>query len=464
MKRLQNKSLNFIVFLLLSQVLMWPAYYNGYPLVYSDSGTYIASGYLNEVPIDRPIMYGLFVRHISLAFSLWIVLTVQSLLVIYIIHYCVKKFLESNVLVSTSIIVLALSFLSSISNYVSQLMPDIFTALCILGYALVLLKEQWSKWDFFLILVLVFASISHLSNILIVLSLNGVGVLFYLFKQIKIKQLLIASSITLLSFLSILSINKYFTNEFKLSSASNVFMFGRMIETGVIKEFLQKNCATKTYQLCTQVDRLPAQSFVFIWDYEKSPLYLGSCMQEKWSKCWKEKNKELGEIMHDVLSEATYRNRVIAHYFKDFVKQLFLIDVGALVPQREGTPIYEWMKFKFKNEFQAYKNARQYKQTLSFSIFSQLQKIIVVLSLLVICFAFIWKKKFNLSKNFKLFVGIIFSGLILNALFVSIFSTIIERYQSRIIWVIPFIAFIILFRQVKMGSKNFEELNISPHE
>lgn len=42
-------------------VLMIPCIYNAFPLVTSDSGTYIASGIQGWVPIDRPLFYGLFV-------------------------------------------------------------------------------------------------------------------------------------------------------------------------------------------------------------------------------------------------------------------------------------------------------------------------------------------------------------------------------------------------------------------
>jgi len=34
--------------------------YNGYPLVYSDTGTYIYSGFDKFIPLGRPVTYGLF--------------------------------------------------------------------------------------------------------------------------------------------------------------------------------------------------------------------------------------------------------------------------------------------------------------------------------------------------------------------------------------------------------------------
>lgn len=60
-------------------LLMIPAFINGYPIVYSDTGTYLASAFLLETPFDRPITYGLFIRLASVnGMSLWGVIFLQS--------------------------------------------------------------------------------------------------------------------------------------------------------------------------------------------------------------------------------------------------------------------------------------------------------------------------------------------------------------------------------------------------
>ncbi|MFK8101257.1 MAG: hypothetical protein AB8G15_01985, partial [Saprospiraceae bacterium] len=53
-------------------ILLFVAFYNGYPLVYSDTGTYIQSGFELFVPVDRPLTYGLFLRYTSLGISPWL--------------------------------------------------------------------------------------------------------------------------------------------------------------------------------------------------------------------------------------------------------------------------------------------------------------------------------------------------------------------------------------------------------
>lgn len=57
-----------------SLILLFEAFRNSYPLVYPDTGTYIRSGFTMDIPIDRPIFYGIFINITSLKFSLWLVI------------------------------------------------------------------------------------------------------------------------------------------------------------------------------------------------------------------------------------------------------------------------------------------------------------------------------------------------------------------------------------------------------
>ena len=77
---------------ILSLVLL----YNGYPLVYSDSGTYIWSGMKDFVPFDRPAVYGFFIRHSSLNESLWYVALFQNFILSYILHELFKFLIPKN--------------------------------------------------------------------------------------------------------------------------------------------------------------------------------------------------------------------------------------------------------------------------------------------------------------------------------------------------------------------------------
>ena len=67
------------------------ALWNGYPLVYSDTGTYIYSAADLFVPDDRPVGYGLWIRLTSGMKSLWFTVIIQNLLTAWVLWKVVES-------------------------------------------------------------------------------------------------------------------------------------------------------------------------------------------------------------------------------------------------------------------------------------------------------------------------------------------------------------------------------------
>lgn len=55
------------------------AFFNRYPLVYSDTGTYIRSAFTLHPPVDRPIGYSLIIRAVTWQSTLWTVVLFQKI-------------------------------------------------------------------------------------------------------------------------------------------------------------------------------------------------------------------------------------------------------------------------------------------------------------------------------------------------------------------------------------------------
>ncbi|MCK6650328.1 MAG: hypothetical protein L6Q66_11795, partial [Bacteroidia bacterium] len=112
-----------------SLVLLWVAFYNGFPIVYSDTSTYLSSGFEFETPADRPITYGLFIYLTSLGgTTLWLTAFVQCLIIVYVIYLLFKYFsqLKDPAFYSLVAIILLAAF-SSLPWISGMLLADIFT-------------------------------------------------------------------------------------------------------------------------------------------------------------------------------------------------------------------------------------------------------------------------------------------------------------------------------------------------
>src|SRR6266496_1010612 len=110
-----------------SIILCYWAFMNRYPLVYNDTGTYIGSGFENYYPVDRPIFYGFFIRHISLHASLFLVVFAQGLVLSFLIHLLFREFAYARYILWSQATIILLTLFTGVSFHVSQLIPDIFT-------------------------------------------------------------------------------------------------------------------------------------------------------------------------------------------------------------------------------------------------------------------------------------------------------------------------------------------------
>ncbi len=460
-----NKRLLILNFLLMAMsvcILLIPAFKNGYPLLYSDSATYIVAVSNGAVPIDRPMLYCFLVRHLSLSYSLWLIVIVQSLVFVWLTVMTLKQFLDSKLVVICSFIVcMLLSFLTGASNYLSQIMPDVFSGFLIWALALLLVVEKRNERISLIILVIVSAMV-HFSNLLTATGLSLVLlILLSIFKNrilhIREKAVNLAL-IFVLPWILIPSFNFIFDKEFYLNKSSNVFFTGRLIETKILSDFFENQPEAKKYSLYAVKDRIPEKAWQFLWNND-SPLYDGDCSQHGgWSNCWKVHSSEYGKMIKEILTTPSLLKKFIWISVTDWKNQLFDFDIGHLTPQGKGSGFEEIISLHF-DDFLQYRTAKQYSETLYFEKESKLQRWTIGLSIFIIVLLFI-----NLAKikyvDFKLLIIILITmiaGILLNGLFCSVFSGVLNRYQGRVIWLIPIFALSLLFILVSLKLQQREK-------
>ena len=65
-------------------LLLWPAVWNGYPIVFADTGTYLSQAIHLYAGWDRPVFYSLFMLPLHLTVTLWPVVVAQALLAAWV--------------------------------------------------------------------------------------------------------------------------------------------------------------------------------------------------------------------------------------------------------------------------------------------------------------------------------------------------------------------------------------------
>ena len=422
--------------LLGSIVMLRLAFYNSFPFVYPDTGTYIRSGYELILPIDRPIFYGLFIRLLSFSTTLWNVVIFQSLITAYLIYLTLRTFIHDKLFNFYYLLLIAvLSITTGISFNVSMLTPDIFTSCLFLSmFILMTVPEINNFHKVSLYLILITSILTHHSHVLIAIlsvfiSCFLIGLLKYNRTNNYLKLLIpIGFSLVIAVFT-----NYSLSHKWNISQASHAFILNKLHENELLVPYLTKHCTKSPSYLCALKDSLP---WDLIWD-SKSPITN--------SGDWNLHKSEDEGLIKAILISPEFGSLFLLKSFQQTIKQLFKFNTGDAPTGDMAIPPLIEIRTHLPSERKEFLAGLQFNKLLDFNILNAIQTVVVYLSLCILILPFVLKEKYW---DFKLKQGILFLMVfeICNAFICSSFSTVLDRYQSRIIWLIPLFALIILFQ------------------
>ena len=113
-------------------LLLWPALWNGYPIVFADTGTYLSQAVHRYAGWDRPVFYSFFMLPLHATVTLWPVVMVQALLTAWLLRLVCRMLAPGLSELKFVGGVAVLSVCTWLPWMVSELMPDFFTPLLVL--------------------------------------------------------------------------------------------------------------------------------------------------------------------------------------------------------------------------------------------------------------------------------------------------------------------------------------------
>ena len=448
-----------ILFYLLAAItLLIPAFYNGYPLVYSDTGSYIQSGMDLVIPEHRTIMYGLFIRFFSFNFSIWLVVFAQSLIVSYVLWHITRVI---NKTISKRLFLIGLALLSWFTGlgwYTSQIMPDIFTVTAIGTLLLLALKKDYKIYQKVIFsLLLVFSINAHFSNYLIsILTVLGLFVITrtkFIPKAKKELSFLLPTIIVTLSIVTGSLVNYAVGSTFKINQGSHVFLMGKMLDSGVLKSFLDDECKNDNYVLCHCKDSLPVTSRELLWN-PNSPLYQNGG--------WTGSEKPFNDILFDIFTSPKHLALFTYNSILSSVTQLFQNDVGSGLVSNwykdPTSPPYAQIEKHFPFELNQYKQSRQngnlWDQGLDFTFINYINNMFLVISVGLLFYIFTFKnKRKSIDIHTQLIIFTFLLGIVVNAIVVGSLANVYDRLQSRISWTLIFCMMLLLLSKKEFLKK-----------
>ena len=258
-------------------IFLAPALWNGFALVFYDTGGYVARVWQMTLAPGRSMFYGIFLWATSLGWwSFWGPVLVQSQGSLWVIHLVLRCHNLPSGPRATAAFCVGLGVSTGISWYTSQLMPDTLVPLTVLAFWLLGFRWQQLGWGerAGLAAMALLGLLSHMSCMALALGLVGVTLIARVLLpgrgwSLSVRSLspvaVVAVSLLLMPLLHLALVGKAV-----YTPGGPVFIFGRLVQDGIAQRWLAEYCPAPGIKLCAMQDRIPTTADNFLWN-ETSP-------------------------------------------------------------------------------------------------------------------------------------------------------------------------------------------------
>ncbi len=161
-----RRALSVVAVLLGAALLAWPAWLNGYPLVFIDTVSYLGQTLFPEWPWDKTPAYGPFLHAFHWGWSLWLALAGQVLVLSHLLWVAQRAARGGVSPIAHVLLCAAMAGLTSLPWFAATLMPDVFAGVAPVPAAAGLARDRLSRVEaVWLTLLGAFAVAVHLSHL-----------------------------------------------------------------------------------------------------------------------------------------------------------------------------------------------------------------------------------------------------------------------------------------------------------
>jgi hypothetical protein len=439
----RRRALWALVILACMALLLAPAVWNGFPLLQYDTGGYLAPWFDHLLAINRPVPYGLLLVAGRWP-DFWPVLIVQSALTVWVLALTLRAHRIGQRPLLLLGIVAALCVLTTLPWLTTILLTDIFAGLAVLAFYLLLLRDDALKRSerIGLSLLVAYSAATHSGTLAVLLALAAAAALVRLIdsKQIPLTRLCRGALALTLGVVIMFASNLFVTGHLGWSRGGFALSFGRMLEDGIVKRYLDDHCPDPTLRLCTYKDLLPKDADDFLWGggvFDKLGRFAGM-------------DDEMRRIVLGALAD--YPGQQLKSALTETAKQLTMVDTGA------GVVNWVWNTYETIETFvpaavPAMKAARQQRTGISFTAVNLVQVPVAWFAMALLPFIAGFALRRTGLHDIGEFAAAMALAILANAVVFGTLATAHNRYGARIVWIAGLVALIALVRLVLNRSR-----------
>ena len=413
--------------------LLSPVWWNGFPLVFFDTGGYVRRVLTMELLAGRSIFCGLYLYAASLGWRFWLgPVLAQGLVCLWLLRLLLRLEGLPHGPLPVAAVTVVLGLATGIAWTTGQLMPDAWVALAVV--ALFLLGYRFSGLGggerCLLMLVILIALLSHMSALALAIGLVAVTLGLRLLRwrhhwphEVRLLPPLaaVAAALVLMPLLHFLLVGKAV-----YTPGGPVYVFGRLVQAGIAQRWLQEHCPVPGIKLCGLQARIPRNGDEFLWGKDSAFRDLG-----EWSG---RADAELGYLVR--ASIVAYPGLALSTAFQATIHQALMVKTADQLGEIHNDTRNVFTNILPRATARAFNAARQQRGEITPALSAALNAVhvpVAWLSCLGLPLIFVWalrKRRYGLA-TLALFV---FFALLGNAFICGALSNPHDRYQSRLVW------------------------------
>ncbi|HEY0302577.1 MAG TPA: hypothetical protein VGC36_14625 [Rhizomicrobium sp.] len=404
-------------------LLLAPALWNAFPLIFPDTGGYIDRPLLGTLGMGRSALYGAFL-YLGVPSHFWLNIVLQSAMMSWLIVLTLRTHgLGGRPWLALGIVAL-LTVTTSLPWFSAQLMPDILFPAAALALNLLMFRDgalgRLERW--MLAAVIVFAIPSHMAAagmgvaiVVAVALLTRVPRLGLSDARLRFAAGAVAAGLALCPVS-----NCAITRNFALTPGGSNFLVGRLVEDGIVIRYLNDKCPDPAMRLCAFTTDFPTDADGWLWDgnspFRKLKDFEGSA---------EEKTIALATLQAYPFMHLTAAARAALAQMATFATEVSFAN---------NEPTIAMFKDHFPQLFPQFMQARQQTETFDPAPWNTVHVPVAAFGMICVGVALVLRRRLGLPPAFAGLAATVLLALSANAVICGVFSHAVDRYQSRLVW------------------------------
>ncbi len=406
--------------------LLAPALWNGFPLIFPDTGGYLLRPIEGVLAMGRSALYG-WLLYVSMPLAFWPVIVAQAAAMAWIIALTLRCHgLGGRPWLALGITVL-LSLTTALPWFAAQLMPDMLFPAAVLALHLLAFRHgQLKRGERLALTALIAVAIAcHMAALGLCIGVIATLWLLSCIKALPPARLGLTVGAAGLGVALSLTSNLAIGSSFTFTPGGSSFLFGRLIEDGIAQRYLNEHCPDRSLRVCAYANAMPENADDWLWANDTPFYVLGGA-------------QGFGPEATRIIVDSIRRYPLMHAEAALSAAWSQLLSFQTEISIDDNDPTFDAIRDHAPQLLPLFLDARQQAQPFDVAPLNWVHVPVGALAVAGLAAALVWRRRLKLAPELTALCCTVLLALMVNAAICGVFSHPVDRYQSRLVVLAPF--------------------------